>query len=76
MKNDAKNYPALITVKATGFDQGHTVEINGQRAYYRPYDGSNHEQVAHEAYAALGELIRERLGLPLAVIQEWAEEEA
>lgn len=69
-----KNYPWLITVKATGFDQGHTVEINGQRAYYRPYDGSDHETVANEAYATLGELVRERLGFPLATIEEWSEE--
>lgn len=69
-----KNYPALITVTGVGFSRGHTVFLNGQRAYYRPYDGSDHEQVANEAYATLGELIRERLGFPLAVIQEWMDE--
>lgn len=69
-----KHYPALIAVEGQGFYQGHVVYFNGQRAYYRPYDGKDHEAVANEAYATLGELVRERLGYPLASLEEDAGE--
>lgn len=67
-----KNYPALITVERPGH-LGHVVYLNGQRAYYRPYDGRDHGEVALEAYAALGELLREQLGYPLASLEEDAD---
>ena len=43
---------------------GFTVFFNDQRAYFRPYDGSSAEEVEDEAAAALGELVREKLGHP------------
>ncbi len=48
-----------------GFEWGgFRVFFNDQEAYWRPYDGSSPEEVADEAAAALGELVREKLGLP------------
>lgn len=57
----ARNYCALITVEDHAF-QGHLVKVNGATAYFRPYDGSDHDDVAQQACTALGRLIGKELG--------------
>ena len=46
----------------TNYD-GHNVLINGKQAFHRPYDGSYSDAVEAEVAEALGELLREKLGL-------------
>lgn len=54
----------FLTVEQAGWYNGYNVKIGGQQAYYRPYDGSDWDDVVDEACKALGELLREKLGHP------------
>jgi hypothetical protein len=57
---------SIFEVKATGDGwneyAGDNVLIDGVQAYYRPYDGSDTQDVIKEAAGALGTLLREKLG--------------
>jgi hypothetical protein len=65
-------YPILITVDGAGYDNynGHNVKIGGVQAYHRPYDGSDDDDVMTEACRALGELLRDKLGLKEEATEE------
>lgn len=55
----------LISTEGCGFYRGYDVYFNGVKAYHRPYDGSDAEEVEREAVETLASLVREKLGLSL-----------
>lgn len=62
--SNIKNYCPVITVEGEGFYRGHTVSLDGQPVYYRPYDGKDFAEVAEEFALTLGRLVGEKLGYP------------
>lgn len=67
------NHTALVlTVEPADFTSydGYYVKLNNQSIYYRPYDGSNSDEVLAEAVSVLGDLIRMQLGFPADLPKE------
>lgn len=54
----------VVTVTPMGMYQGHAIKINGLQVAHRPYNGARSHDVEREVTAALGALIREKLGWP------------